>query len=90
MAGSPGLRISVLARDIRQLLPDIRVPALVVHFTGDLAVPIRLGRSLADGLPNAEFVEVNAVDHADLSQSPEAVDRVREFCNRITADDRRR
>jgi pimeloyl-ACP methyl ester carboxylesterase len=80
----------MIETDIRHLLPDIRVPAMVVHFTGDLAVPIRLGRSIADGLPNAEFVEVNAVDHADLSQSPEAVDRVREFCNRITADDPRR
>ena len=80
----------MIETDLRHLLPDIRVPALVVHFTGDLAVPIRLGRSLADGLPNAEFVEVNAVDHADLSQSPEAVDRIREFCNRVTADDLRR
>jgi len=80
----------MIETDIRHLLADIRVPALVVHFTGDLAVPIRLGRSLADGLPNAEFMEVNAVDHADLSQSPEAVDRIREFCNRITADDRQR
>jgi pimeloyl-ACP methyl ester carboxylesterase len=80
----------MIEMDIRHLLPDIRVPALVVHFTGDLAVPIRLGRALADGLPNVEFMEVNAVDHADLSQSPEAIDRVREFCNRITADDGRR
>lgn len=80
----------MIETDTRHLLADIRVPALVVHFTGDLAVPIRLGRLLADGLPNAEFVEVNAVDHADLSQSPEAVDRIREFCNRITADDRHR
>ena len=80
----------MIETDIRDLLPGIRVPALVIHFSGDLAVPIRLGRSLAEGLPSAEFVEVNAVDHADLSQSPEAIDRIREFCNRLTADDRPR
>ena len=73
--------------DVRPLLPAIRVPTLVLHFTGDLAVPIRLGRALAEGLPNAEFVEVHAVDHADLSQSAEAVARVRAFCERCAAED---
>jgi pimeloyl-ACP methyl ester carboxylesterase len=73
--------------DVRPLLPTIRVPTLVLHFTGDLAVPIRLGRALAEGLPNAEFVEVHAVDHADLSQSAEAVARVRAFCERCAAED---
>lgn len=70
----------MIETDVRALLSDVRVPALVVHFTGDLAVPIRLGRALAEGLPNAEFLEVNAVDHGDLSQSVEAVARIRRFC----------
>lgn len=70
----------MIETDVRSLLPEVRVPALVLHFTGDLAIPIRLGRALAEGLPNAEFVEVNAVDHADLSQSPEAIERIRRFC----------
>jgi pimeloyl-ACP methyl ester carboxylesterase len=77
----------MIETDIRPILPDIRVPTLVVHFTGDLAVPIRLGRFVADRLPNAEFLEVNGVDHADVSQSPEAVDRIRKFCERIAAED---
>lgn len=80
----------MLETDVRPLLPEIRVPTLVVHFTGDLAVPIRLGRALADAIPNAEFMEVNAVDHADLSQSPEAIARIREFCERVAEDDRHR
>jgi pimeloyl-ACP methyl ester carboxylesterase len=65
--------------DVRPLLPHIRCPVLVIHFAGDLAIPIRLGRALAAALPNAEFLEVGGIDHADLSQSPEAVDRVRRF-----------
>lgn len=69
--------------DVRPLLPDIRVPTLVIHFAGDLAIPIRLGRFVAENLPNAEFLEVNAVDHADLSQSPEAIERIRRFCEAI-------
>jgi pimeloyl-ACP methyl ester carboxylesterase len=78
----------MLETDVRPLLPGIRVPTLVIHFTGDLAVPIRLGRALAEAIPNAEFMEVNAVDHADLAQSPEAIARIREFCERVAKDDR--
>jgi pimeloyl-ACP methyl ester carboxylesterase len=77
----------IIATDVRALLPEIHVPTLIVHFTGDLAVPIRLGRNLAEHLPNAEFLEVNAVDHVDIAQSPEAVARIRDFCERVAAED---
>jgi pimeloyl-ACP methyl ester carboxylesterase len=65
--------------DVRSLLPNIRCPVLVIHFAGDMAIPIRLGRALAAGLPNAQFLEVAGIDHADLSQAPEAIQRIREF-----------
>jgi pimeloyl-ACP methyl ester carboxylesterase len=73
----------MIETDVRPILPEIQVPALVIHFSGDLAVPIRLGRFVADHLPNAEFIEVNGVDHADLSQAPGAIDRVEQFCARV-------
>ncbi len=69
--------------DVRPLLPNINCPCLVIHYAGDMAVPIRLGRALAEALPNAEFMEINAVDHADLSQSPEAVERIRQFAEQL-------
>jgi pimeloyl-ACP methyl ester carboxylesterase len=64
--------------DVRPLLPQISCPALVIHFSGDFSVPVRLGRALADALPNAEFLEVSGIDHADLSQSPEGMERVQQ------------
>jgi len=73
----------MIGTDVRPLLPDIHVPTLVIHFAGDLAVPIRLGRFIADNLPNAEFMEVDGVDHGDLSQSAEAIERTRRFCEDI-------
>lgn len=79
---------TMIETDVRSILPEIRCRALVLHFVGDLAIPIRLGRALAEGLPEAEFVEVNSVDHADLSQSPEAIERIRAFCDRTTPSDR--
>ncbi len=78
----------MIETDVRPLLADIRVPTLVIHFAGDLAVPIRLGRFVAENIPNAEFMEVNAVDHGDLSQSPEAVERIRRFCEEIESGGR--
>lgn len=36
------------------VLPTIQVPALVLHRTGDLVVPVRQGRKLADGLPRLD------------------------------------
>lgn len=67
--------------DVRPLLPHIRCPVLVIHFAGDMAIPIRLGRALATALPNAEFLEVSGVDHADLTQSADAVERFRQFAD---------
>ena len=70
---------TMITTDVRSLLPEIHVPTLVIHFVGDLAVPVRLGRALAEGLPNAEFLEVNGVDHADFSHSALAIERIRSF-----------
>ena len=86
IAGPQGMQQvvdQIIDFDVRDLLPNIEVPTLVVHFSGDLAVPLRLGRMLAEEIPKAEFLEVNAVDHADFARSPEAMDRIVEFCQRI-------
>jgi pimeloyl-ACP methyl ester carboxylesterase len=74
--------------DVRSVLPGIRVPTLVIHFAGDLAVPVRLGRYLAENIPNAEFLEVDGVDHADLSQSPKAIQRIKRFCEEVSRRER--
>jgi class 3 adenylate cyclase/pimeloyl-ACP methyl ester carboxylesterase len=43
--------------DIRNILPSIRVPTLVMHRTGDPAANVHAGRDLAAHIPNARFVE---------------------------------
>ena len=40
----------------RNVLPSIRVPTLVLHRRGDLAVPVEHGRYLAEHIPGARFV----------------------------------
>jgi class 3 adenylate cyclase len=50
--------------DIRDLLPSIRIPTLVIHRKEDRAVPIEHGRYLADHIPGAELVELPGAAHA--------------------------
>jgi len=44
------------ATDVVELLPEVKVPALVLHRRGDRAVPFRLGRELSSALPAARLV----------------------------------
>ena len=67
--------------DVRPLLDKIRCPTLVIHFTGDLAVPVRMGRDLADKIPNSKFMEIAGVDHCDLGNAPEAISEIRKMLN---------
>lgn len=65
---SPGMIASVAGMfydtDVRDLLPSLRVPTLVLHRRGDRLVNVRSGRYLADHIPNAKYVEVAGADHA--------------------------
>jgi pimeloyl-ACP methyl ester carboxylesterase/DNA-binding CsgD family transcriptional regulator len=53
----------VYATSVRELVPKLDVPALVVHRRGDAAVPFELGRELASLLPGAQFVPLDGVWH---------------------------
>ena len=49
--------------DIRDVLPSVRVPTLVLHVDGDRVVPSVAGQQLADGIPGARFVSFPGTDH---------------------------
>ncbi len=52
-----------LGADLRELLPRVAVPALVLHRRGDRTVPIGRGRELASLLRNARFVPLTGDSH---------------------------
>ena len=52
-----------LASDLREFLPRVTTPALVLHRRGDRTVPIRHGRELASLLPNARFIALSGDSH---------------------------
>lgn len=49
--------------DVRTSLYEVSIPALVMHGTEDGVWPLERGRSLADGLPNGEFVPMEGAGH---------------------------
>jgi class 3 adenylate cyclase len=49
--------------DWEQFLPAIRVPTLVLHRAGDRVIPAAEGRSLAEAIPDAKYVELPGDDH---------------------------
>jgi pimeloyl-ACP methyl ester carboxylesterase len=67
---SPGAALDLLdmnlAIDVRTQLPRVRVPAVVLHATGDRVVRVGNARGLAAGIPGARLVEVPGDDHAFL------------------------
>lgn len=49
--------------DVRQVLAAVRVPALVLHRTGDRTIRVQAGRYLAEHLPQARYLELPGDDH---------------------------
>jgi pimeloyl-ACP methyl ester carboxylesterase/DNA-binding CsgD family transcriptional regulator len=66
--------------DVTEALARVEAPTLVLHRAGDRAVPLAQGHELADGIPNAELVELEGRSHLPAMGDAQAVvDRVRGF-----------
>lgn len=49
--------------DVREVLPDLDLPVLVMHRTRDRVAPLELGRELAEEIPGAVLIEQDGDDH---------------------------
>jgi len=81
LAASPGTIVR-LARasaetDVRDILPSIRVPTLVLHRTEDPFFEVDGGRYLAERIPGARFVELAGRDY--IANADDLIDEVAEF-----------
>ena len=67
IGASPGaeraLSLMNMDVDITNVLPAIRVPALVLHRTGDRICKVEEGRYVAERIPGVRFVELPGEDH---------------------------
>ncbi|HET9783300.1 MAG TPA: alpha/beta fold hydrolase [Candidatus Dormibacteraeota bacterium] len=66
--------------DIRDVLPTIRVPTLIIHANRDKVAPIEAGRYFAEHIPGARLVELDSIDHwAYFVDADIVIDEVQEF-----------
>lgn len=59
--------------DIRELLPQIPVSALIFSGHEDIARPPQWHREMADALPNARLMHLPSVGHSPILEDPERV-----------------
>jgi pimeloyl-ACP methyl ester carboxylesterase len=82
-AASPGAVRALMEMnsliDVRDLLPAIRVPTLVVHRGTDFDVKVEEGRYIAARIPGARFVELPGADHFVAVDPDQILDVVEPF-----------
>ncbi len=82
-AASPGAARDLILMnsliDVRDVLPAVRVPTLVLHRTGDTDSRLEEGRYLAEHIPGARFVELEGDDHLPWLDGDQILDEVEEF-----------
>ena len=83
-SASPGAAVALLKMntqiDIRNILPTIHVPTLVMHRTGDRDANIEEGRWIADHISGAKFTELAGDDHLPwVGNQDLVVENIREF-----------
>jgi class 3 adenylate cyclase len=66
--------------DVRDVLPSIQAPTLVLHRTNDRDVKVEEGRWIASQIPGATFVELPGDSHTLWAgNTDEVVDEIEEF-----------
>jgi pimeloyl-ACP methyl ester carboxylesterase len=71
--------------DIRDKLPDIAVPTLVVAGSMDQLTPEKYGRYMADHLPNADFALIPGGGHMLTQEQPQLlINAIRGFLDRVS------
>jgi class 3 adenylate cyclase len=78
-AGARDLILMNSLADVRELLPVVQCPTLVLHRTGDLDARVEEGRYLAERIPGARFVELAGEDHLLFVDPDQILDEVEEF-----------
>lgn len=81
---SPGAIVSLVAasseHDVRELLPAIRVPTLVLHRRGDRLIDVGHSRVAAEQIPGARYVELEGEDHLITAGDSDAIlDEIEDF-----------
>lgn len=84
MGASPGAAVALTKMnaeiDVRNVLPLVRVPTLVLHRKDDLCLKVEEGRFVASLIPASKYVEFEGTDHLPfVGNQEEILDEIEEF-----------
>jgi eukaryotic-like serine/threonine-protein kinase len=91
MSAGPGAAIAMLraaaTHDVRDVLPSIRVPTLVLHREDDALAPFAGGQHIAERIPGARFVALPGADHLPwVGDSARILDAIEAHVRRLPRD----
>jgi pimeloyl-ACP methyl ester carboxylesterase len=73
---SPGMARAlwdaVIQGDIREVLPVVGVPTLIIHHT-DSEIPVENARYAAEHIPDARYVELDGTDHLPMGHDADRI-----------------
>jgi len=92
MGASPGAAKTLTKMnaeiDVRNVLPSVRVPSLIIHRTGDQCLKVEEGRYVASLIPRAVFVELPGNDHLPFVGDQDAIiEEMEEFLMSVRRDE---
>jgi pimeloyl-ACP methyl ester carboxylesterase/DNA-binding winged helix-turn-helix (wHTH) protein/class 3 adenylate cyclase len=84
MGASPGAAVALTKMnaeiDVRNVLPTVRVPSLVIHRSGDMCLKVEEGRFVAAQIPACKYVELGGIDHLPfVGEQDEILDEIEDF-----------
>jgi pimeloyl-ACP methyl ester carboxylesterase len=83
LSASPGAAVELAKAaaqtDVRDILPMIRVPTLILHKRDDAVVPIAEGREIADAVPDATFVELPGNGHWPWIEDDGVLEEIQDY-----------
>jgi pimeloyl-ACP methyl ester carboxylesterase len=84
LGASPGTAMALVCMnseiDVRDVLPVVHVPTLVLHRRDDVFINVSAGRYVAEHIPGAKFVELAGRDHiAWIGDDDGVLEEIEEF-----------
>ena len=70
-AGFRAMALASAEADLREVLPTINVPTVVLHGGQDVRAPREVAEALATAIPNARMVILEGVGHVSCAEAPE-------------------
>jgi class 3 adenylate cyclase len=88
MGASPGAAVALTRMnaeiDVRNVLPTIRVPTLILHRKGDRCIKVEEARFLAERIPLARYIELPGDDHLPfVGDQEELLSEIEAFLSEI-------